>query len=84
MAEIKTKIRDNKFAGVKEAFAGMFPIPMINMGTEEEPDMQPEFTKKRWVGKCIKRYVIKTTARWNKKQGNDSIPYVEDEEIIEE
>lgn len=63
------KIDDSKNERVKEAMAGLFPIPMI-----PDPDQKknkglhiPKFTKEQWARECVRQWIIKQVSRYETK-----------------
>ncbi len=84
MVNINFTIDNGKIDRIKNALKSLYPIPTINNGTEEEPDIRPEFTDNEWAKECVRRWVIGQVARWEKKIGNDAVIYHEDDNLFEE
>lgn len=71
--EANITIKDDKKQNVIDAMKGLFQIPQINKGTEEAPDMQPQFSDEEWVSEALRRFVVTQTARWNQAQAQKEI-----------
>ncbi len=61
MVTISFDIPNEKVQRVANAMCGIFPIPI-----DEESGI-PLFTKNQWAKEAIRRFVIKTVGRWEKK-----------------
>ncbi len=82
MAQIIFTIDNGKIQRIKDALAGLYPIPQINEGTEDEPDMQPEFTKSEWAKECTRRWIIRQVARFEYKTTIDAVVYNEEDDLV--
>ena len=82
MATIVFTIPNDKLDKIKDALKGLYPIPRINNGTEEEPDMQPEFTDGQWAKECVRRWIVRQTARFEQREAVDAIAYSEEDNLI--
>jgi len=81
--EIKIKIKDDKENLLSDAIAGLYPIPQVNNGTEDEPIWEPEFTESEWLGEYVHRNLKRQEARWRQMQETIAVTYCEDEELFE-
>jgi len=82
MAKFTFNVSEDKVDDILEAFKGLFPIPDENVGTEEEPDMQPAYTDAEWAKQCIKNYVVNTVKRYQQtaaiKAAKDGVSVADD------
>ena len=72
MAQITFTIADAKIDRIKNALAGLYPIPM----TDDIPPV-PQFTKTQWAKECVRRWIIKQVARWEQAEAQKNIAYNE-------
>lgn len=82
MATITFTIPNEKLLRITDALAGLYPIPQVNNGTEEEPDMQPEFTNNQWAKESVRRWIVRQTARWEQKVAKEAIVFSPEDDII--
>jgi len=82
MPRISFDITDEKLKKFETAMAGLYPIPSVNNGTEEEPDMRPKFTDSQWAKECLRRWVVRQVARYEQKTAIDAIAYSEDNDLL--
>jgi len=83
MTQITFTINNEKVLRITNAMKGLYPIPTINTGTEEEPVWENEFTDNAWVKESIRRWVKKQVARYEQKIAQDEIIYQEDDTLLE-
>lgn len=82
MAQIVFNIDNGKIERVKDAMAGLFPIPMIP--DPEHPGEQiPQFTKTQWAKECVRLWIVKQVARYEQKKAQDAIVYNPDDSLIQ-
>jgi len=72
--EITLTIPLEKIQKVTEALKTVYPIP-------EDEDDNPLFTDQDWVKESIRRFVVKTVARWEQQQAVEAISFTLDEDI---
>jgi len=63
MATIQFTITDEKVQRVKNAIAGLYPIPLIE-DPENPGKFIPEFTKGQWAKEGVRRWLIRQVQRW--------------------
>lgn len=73
MATIVFTIDNGKIQRIKDALAGLYPIP----GGEN-----PLFTKTEWAKECPRRWLIKQVARYEQRIAMDEIPYNEEDDLV--
>lgn len=83
MAQITFTIDNEKIVLIISAMNGLYPIPQINTGTEEDPVWENEFTNAAWAKECIRRWVIKQVARWIQGEAIKEITYSEDNLLLQ-
>ena len=76
------KVPTAQLPRISDAMKGLYPIPIINTGTDLNPVWEPEFTDNAWSKECIRRWVKRQVARWEQKIARDSILYTEDTTLI--
>lgn len=82
MATITFTIPNDKLPLIVNAMKGLYPIPVINTGTEEEPVWENEFTDNAWAKESIRRWIKKQVARYNQKIAQEAIVYEEDNNLL--
>lgn len=89
MATVTFNIPNDRLPLIITAFKSVYPIPLINVGTVENPIWENQFTDNQWAKECIRRWVIKTIARYNYQQEQkaieaqfDDIVYQEDDDLL--
>jgi len=81
MATITFTIPDDKIQRVVNAMKGLYPIPMINNGTVENPNLVPEFTDSQWAKERVRRFIRDTVARYEQRVAIESVKYTPDNDI---
>ena len=81
MANINFVVPDGKIDRVKASMKGLYPIPVVDVGTPEEPDFQPEFTDGQWAKEAVRRFIIRSVARWETKLAKDAANVPQEEDI---
>jgi len=79
---ISFTIADGKVVRIIDAMKGLYPIPQINTGTEEEPVMENEFADGAWAKECIRRWVLSTVARHEQKVAREAIGYSPEDDLL--
>ena len=82
MATLTFTIYNGNIDRIITALEGLYPIPMINVGTETEMDMQPEFTPEQWAKECTRRWIVTQVARYEQKIAKEAILYKEENNLI--
>lgn len=82
MATLSFTVPDAKVDIIKEAMIGLYPIPKINTGTEDNPVWENEFTDNKWIKESIRRWIIKQVARYKQKSAQQAITYTEDDSLL--
>lgn len=82
MATLSFSVPDAKVGIIKEAMIGLYPIPKINVGTDDNPVWENEYTEKQWIKESIRRWIIKQVARYQQKAAQQAIEYTEDDSIL--
>ena len=82
MATISFDIAADKLTKITTAMKGLYPIPQVNNGTEEEPVMENEFTDGEWAKECIRTWVKNQVARYEQKTAIDAIKFSPDDELL--
>jgi len=82
MAIITFTIDNQKVQRISDAIKGLYPIPQINVGTDEEPVWENEYTDNQWAKEKIRRWVIKQVARYEQKLAVNAIKYKEDNSLL--
>jgi len=82
MAEIKFTISSDNVQRIINAMKGLYPIPMVDEGTQEEPDMHPEFTESEWAKEAVRRIVIRDVSRWENKVAQELASINPDNELL--
>ena len=72
--DITITIPHEKIQKVIDALKTLYPIP-------EDEDSNPIFTDQDWVKESIRRFVVKTVARWEQQQAVKEISFTLDEDI---
>lgn len=76
MATITFTIDNGKIDRIKDALAGLHPIP----GSDGPGD--PEFTKAECAKECARRWIIRQVARWEQKVAREACVYNEEDDLI--
>ena len=74
MVQIIFNIEDDKINRIKNAMAGLFPIPLSG-GI-------PMYTKSQWAKEAVRRWVRDSVARWEQQTQIDNIEYLPEDDII--
>ena len=74
MPDITVTIPDDKLQQVENALKAVYPIP-------EDEDDNPLFTDQDWVKESIRKFIIRTVARWKQQQALSAIPFTLEEDI---
>ncbi len=82
MAQIIFNIPDDKINRIKNAMAGLYNIPEINVGTEENPVYEPEFTKSQWAKESVRRFIRNSVARWEQYTLKRNIKFSPEDDIV--
>ena len=82
MATITFTIDNGKIERIKDALKGLYPIPQVNNGTEEEPVWENEFTDNDWAKECTRRWIVKQVARCEQKIAHDACTYLEEDDLV--
>ena len=82
MKKISMIVTEEKWADIKDAMNGLYPCPMINNGTEEEPNMVRAYTEDEWVHKCFEYRIQKSVARYKEYVAKKLAKVSEDTALI--
>lgn len=64
MAQNTFNLSPEQLALVQEALENLFPIPTHDVGTEEEPDIQPIYASDLHPEMCVKNWLETQVKRW--------------------
>ncbi len=81
MAQIVFTIPSDKIGRVVTAMVSLYPVPLINLGDDENPDWVPEFTDSAWAKEVVRRWIIKQVHRWETKVAKDAVSIDVDDDI---
>lgn len=81
MAQIIFNIDNGKIQRIKDALAGLYPIPEIE-DPENPGEFIPEFTKSQWAKECVRRWMIRQVARFEQKKNRDAVVYNEEDDLV--
>lgn len=81
MAQITFTIDNEKIERVKDALAGLYPIPNIPDPANPFQGI-PQFTKTQWAKECIRQWIVRQVARWEQSQAQKKIAYNEENDLV--
>lgn len=67
---------------VTDAIKGLYPIPQINTGTDEEPVMENEFTDNQWAKEKVRRLIIQIVQRYENMIAKEAANVQSDDTLI--
>jgi len=82
MNKLELAVNAGKSKDITDAIKGLYPIPQINVGTNEEPVWRDEFDEEEWVKEKTRRWLIKQVARYKQKVAVNAIKYEEENDLL--